>query len=154
MDFTPVCFSEVPNIKRITSNVFELALSVIFLSGIQHFAEIPEGMEKVPDYVSNFLREIPNCWDNTKFVDGFPGKFVIIARKSSNTWYVAGVNGEKTDKNLTFKLPFIKETKSGDLITDGEDNRSFNIEKTIYCPNDSFKIKLKGNGGFVLKFDN
>lgn len=154
MDFTPVCFSEVPNIKRITSNAFELALSVIFLSGIQHFAEIPEGMEKVPDYVKKFLKEIPDYWDNTEFVDGLPGKFVIIARKSNDTWYVAGINGEETDKDLEIKLPFIKETKSGDLITDGKDNRSFSMEKIIYCPNDSFKIKLKGNGGFVLKFDN
>jgi hypothetical protein len=154
MDFTPVCFSEVPNIKRITSNAFELALSVIFYSGIQHFAETPGGMEKVPVYVKNFLKEIPNSWDDTKFIDGFPGKFVIIARKYNNTWYVAGINGEGTDKHVEFKLPFIKETKSGNLITDGKDNRSFNMEKTIYTPNDFYKIKLKGNGGFVLKFDN
>ncbi|MEJ2567773.1 MAG: glycoside hydrolase family 97 C-terminal domain-containing protein, partial [candidate division WOR-3 bacterium] len=100
-----------------------------------------------------FLREIPNYWDNTEFIDGFPGKFVVIARKYNNTWYVAGINGEKTDKDLGFKIPFIKETKSGILITDGKDNRSFNIEKIIYYPKDFFKIKLKENGGFVLKFD-
>jgi hypothetical protein len=154
MDFTPVCFSEVPNIKRITSNAFELALSVIFYSGIQHYAETPRGMKKVPNYVKNFLREIPNYWDDSKFVDGFPGKFVAIARKSDNTWYVAGINGEKTDKHLECKLPFIKEIKSGTLISDGKDNRSFNMKKITYIPNDSFEIKLKGNGGFVLKFDN
>jgi hypothetical protein len=154
MDFTPVCFSEVPNIKRMTSNAFELALSVIFYSGIQHFAETPRGMKKVPDYVKNFLREIPNHWEDTKFIDGFPGKFVVIARKSNNTWYVAGINGQKTDKQLKFKLPFIKETKSASLITDGKDARSFNMEKIIYTPDGSFEIKLKGNGGFVLKFDN
>jgi len=154
MDFTPVCFSEVPNIKRITSNAFELALSVIFHSGIQHFAETPGGMKKVPGYVKNFLREIPNYWDDSKFIDGFPGKFAIIARKCNNTWYVAGINGEETDKNLEFKLPFIKETKSGNLITDGKDKRSFYTEKIIYTPNDSFEINIKGNGGFVLKFDN
>lgn len=154
MDFTPVCFSEVPNIKRITSNTFELALSVIFYSGIQHFAETPKGMQTVPDYVKNFLREIPNYWYDTKFVDGFPGKFVVIARKSGNTWYVAGINGEEKEKHLKFKLHFIKETKSATLITDGKDNRSFNMEKITYTPNDSLEIKLKGNGGFVLKFDN
>jgi hypothetical protein len=153
MDFTPVCFSEVPGMKRITSNAFELALSIIFYSGIQHFAETPKGMEMVPDYVKNFLKEIPGCWDDTKFVDGFPGKFVVIARRSYGTWYVAGINGEETKKNLAYKLPFIKETKSATLITDGKDNRSFNMEKIIYTPNDSFEIKLKGNGGFVLKFD-
>lgn len=154
MDFTPVCFSEVPNIKRITSNAFELALSVIFYSGIQHFAEIPKGMKAVPDYVKNFLKDIPNCWDDTKFVDGFPGNFVVIARKSGDTWYVAGINGEESEKNLECKLPFIKETKSAGLISDGKDNRSFEIKKIIYTPNEPFKINIKGNGGFVLKFDN
>jgi hypothetical protein len=153
MDFTPVCFSEVPNIKRITSNAFELALSVIFYSGIQHFAETPKGMKKTPNYVRNFLREIPNYWDDTKFVDGFPGKFTVIARRSGDTWYVAGINGEETEKHLECKLSFIKETKSGTLINDGEDNRSFNMEKIIYTPNDLLDINLKGNGGFVLKFD-
>lgn len=154
MDFTPVCFSEVPNIKRITSNAFELALSIIFYSGIQHFAETPRGMEKVPDYVKNFLREIPNSWDDTKFIDGFPGKFVIMARKAGNTWYVAGINGEETEKHLKCELPFINETKSANLITDGKDNRSFEIKKIIYTPNEPFQINIKGNGGFVLKFDN
>jgi hypothetical protein len=153
MDFTPVCFSEVPNIKRITSNAFELALSIIFYSGIQHFAETPKGMEMVPDYVKNFLKEIPGCWDDTKFVDGFPGKFVVVARRSGDTWYVAGINGENIEKSLKCKFSFIEETKSATLITDGKNNRSFNMEKIIYTPNDSFEIKLMENGGFVLKFD-
>jgi hypothetical protein len=153
MDFTPVCFSEVPNIKRITSNAFELALSVIFYSGLQHFAEIPKGMEMVPDYVKNFLRKIPDSWDDTKFVDGFPGKFVVIARRCNDTWYVAGINGEETEKSLKCNFPFIKETKSGTLITDDKDNRSFKMEKIIYAPNAPFEVNLKGNGGFVLKFD-
>ena len=153
MDFTPVCFSEVPNIKRITSNAFELASSVLFYSGIQHFAETPKGMKGVPDYVKNFLSEIPNYWDDTKFVDGFPGKFVVIARKFNDTWYVAGINGENTQKNLECEFPFLKETKSGSLITDGKDNRSFNMKKIIYIPNEPMEINIKANGGFVLKFD-
>jgi len=154
MDFTPVCFSEVPGMKRITSSAFELALSVVFYSGIQHFAEIPRGMATVPDYVKNFLREIPNYWDDTKFLDGFPGKFVVIARKFENTWYVTGINGKNIEKNLNLKFPFIEVTKSGTLITDGKNNRSFSTKKMIFTPNDPLEINLKGNGGFVLKFDN
>jgi len=154
MDFTPVCFSEVPGIKRITSNTFELALSIIFWSGIQHFAETPKGMKKVPDYVRNFLREIPNRWDDTKFVDGSPGKFVVIAREFDDTWYVAGINGENSEKSLKCDLSFIKVTKSGTLITDGKSNRSFSMEKIVYIPNEPLKINLKVNGGFVIKFDN
>jgi len=151
MDFTPVCFSEVPGIKRITSNGFELALSIVFWSGIQHFAETLKGMAKVPDYVKNFLREIPNRWDDTKFVDGFPGKFVVIARKFDDTWYVAGINGENIEKTLNCELPFVESTKKATLITDGEDNRSFRTEKINLYPNKPLEINLKGNGGFVIK---
>jgi hypothetical protein len=153
MDFTPVCFSEVPGIKRITSNGFELALSVVFWSGIQHFAETPRGMATAPDYVKNFLREIPNHWDDTKFVDGFPGKFAVIARKFKNTWYVAGINGENIEKTLNCELPFVESTKKGTLITDGKDNRSFRTEKITIYPNKPVEINLKGHGGFVIKFN-
>lgn len=153
MDFTPVCFSEVPGIKRITSNAFELALSVVFWSGIQHFVEIPEGMSAVPDYVKNFLKEIPAYWDDTQFIDGFPGKFVIIARKFKGTWYIAGINGENVEKNIDVLLPFIKSSKTGILITDGKNNRSFITKEITYNPDKFFKINLKGNGGFVLKID-
>jgi alpha-glucosidase len=63
MDFTPMAFSEVPNIRRMTTNGFELALSVMFWSGIQHYAEIPEGMAHVPNYVKEFLRDMPPAWE-------------------------------------------------------------------------------------------
>jgi hypothetical protein len=151
MDFTPVCFSEVPRIRRATTNGFELALSVILTSGIQHFAETPEGMAAVPDYVKDFMSEIPSYWDDTRFIDGFPGKLVVIARKSKDTWYLAGINGENTEKNINLELPFVENAKTGTLITDGTDNRSFNMQNITITPGKPLEIKLKGNGGFVIK---
>lgn len=153
MDFTPVCFSEVPRIRRVTTNGFELALSVIFSSGIQHFAETPEGMAAVPDYVKEFMREIPSYWDDTRFIDGFPGKLVVIARKSKDTWYLAGINGEDIEKSINLEPTFLENTKTAMLITDGTDNRSFNMQKITFTPGKPLGIKLKGNGGFVIKFD-
>jgi len=151
MDFTPVCFSEVPNIKRITTNGFELAVSVIFLSGIQHFAQTPKGMSAVPDYVKDFMREIPSRWDDTCFVDGFPGKLVMIARKFKNAWYVAGINGEDIEKSINLKLDFLKDIRTAILITDGMDNRSFDMKTITIKPEEQLEVKLKGNGGFVIK---
>ena len=80
MDFTPVVLDRIRNIERRTTSAFELALSVLFTSGIQHYAEIPEGMAKAPDYVREFLKGVPSVWDDTKFLDGYPGKFVVLAR--------------------------------------------------------------------------
>jgi hypothetical protein len=153
MDFTPVCFSEVPGIKRITTNGFELALSVMFWSGLQHYAEVPRGMAEVPAYIKDFLREVPPCWDDTKFIEGYPGKYVIIARKSGETWYMAGINGEDNEKTIDIVLPFVDNAGSYILITDGEDNRSFSMNKFKYETGKNIKATLKGYGGFVVKFE-
>jgi hypothetical protein len=151
MDFTPVCFSEVPNMQRKTSNAFELAVSVLFLSGLQHYAEVPQGMIKMPDYVKNILKAVPVSWNESKFVDGYPGKFVVIARRDNATWYVAGINGENQDKTIKVTLPFINR-KEGVLISDGETNRSFSKNDIELNDSKSLNITIKANGGFLLIF--
>ena len=151
MDFTPMAFSEIPNIKRKTTNGFELALSVLFWSGIQHFAEIPEGMAKVPAEVKDFLRALPSAWEETRFVDGFPGKFVVLARRSRNCWYIAGINGEQNEKKLQLALPFLQQATTAIQISDGESNRSFATQLLTVAPDKLFPITVQGNGGFVLK---
>jgi len=151
MDFTPMAFSEIPRIKRITTNGFELALSVIFWSGIQHYAEIPQGMAKVPSEVKGFLRSLPSSWEETCFIDGYPGKYVIIARRYGNNWYVGGINGETSEMTLQLSLPFVQKASRATQISDGETNRSFLIQSVDVTPQKSFPITLKGNGGFVLK---
>ncbi len=147
MDFTPMAFGDIPNIKRMTENSFELAESVLMISGIQHFAEIPEGMVTAPDYVKDFLRELPRAWDDVKFIDGYPGKFVVIARKAGDVWYVAGINAEKEIKNITLDLNFTGD-KKGYVITSGETERSF-AQQAIDSKT-SHTISLRPNAGFVM----
>jgi len=147
MDFTPMVFGDIPNIKRVTENSFELAESVLMISGIQHFAEIPEGMATVPDYVKNFLRELPGEWDDVKFIDGYPGKFAVIARKAGDAWYVAGINAETENKNLTLDLSFAGD-KKGFLIGSGDTERSF-LQRDIDSKT-AQTISLKPNAGFVI----
>jgi hypothetical protein len=151
MDFTPVCFSEVPNIYRITSNGFELACSVIFWSGMQHFAEIPQGMIKVPGYVKDFMKEVPVVWDEMAYLDGYPGKFVVLARRFEKSWYIAGINGEDSEKEVKLDLDFLGNQKEGLMITDGADNRSFRSSHIHVNPNNPFVVQIRGNGGFVIK---
>jgi hypothetical protein len=159
MDFTPVCFTEVPNIRRVTTNGFELALAVIFTSGIQHYAQTPEGMAAVPAYVKDLMKEIPSHWDESCFIDGYPGKLVVIARRFKDKWYVAGINGENVEKSINLDLSFppqeqrtsLKNVKTGMLVTDGADNRSFKMQNITITPGKLLGIKLKGYGGFVIK---
>ena len=151
MDFTPVCFSEVPNISRKTSNAFELATSVLFWSGIQHFAEIPAGMAAVPEEVRAFMRDVHVVWDDVRFIDGYPGKYVILARRYGDKWTIAGINGEKSGRTVSLKLPFLEKKQHALYITDGNDNRSFSIQSMIIAPDMTVPILLKPYGGFVIQ---
>lgn len=150
MDFTPTAFSEIDNIQRKTSNAFELALPVLFMTGAQHYAETPEGMKAVPEYVRTMMREIPVVWDETRFVDGYPGKYVVIARRSGDTWYIAGINGEDSVRNVHLELPFINKSQ-GFIITDGDTDRSFERNNLNLDENNNLDIAMKPRGGFLIR---
>lgn len=147
MDFTPMVLDSIPNIQRRTTPTFELALPVMFLSGIQHIAEIPESMYKQPQYVIDYLKDIPTDWDDSKFIDGYPGKDVIMARKKDNMWFVVGINGENKSKTFTIDLSFIKK-QNGFIITDGDNGFD---QKTI-IPKKQVSVNMNAYGGFVMKF--
>ncbi|MGC8825198.1 MAG: glycoside hydrolase family 97 catalytic domain-containing protein [Bacteroidales bacterium] len=147
MDFTPVAFSEVPNIRRQTSNAFELALSILFQSGIQHFAEIPRGMAAQPAYVQQFMSSIPEVWDDIKFIDGYPGKYAILARKGNGKWYIAGINAQNKEQSVFVNLKDLDPRATEvSVITDGQDHRSY-YQFNTRQPN--IELKIKPHGGFV-----
>ena len=148
MDFTPMVFGDIPTIKRATRNGFELAQSVLFLSGIQHFAETPEGMATVPDFVKSFLQDLPRSWDDVKFIDGYPGAQVVIARRSGTSWYVAGLNADAVDNDLKLDLSFLGGRK-GMLITDGAAERAFTQASIA---GGTAEITIRAHGGFVAVF--
>lgn len=148
MDFTPVCFGEIPHRNRLTWNGFEIALSVIFQAGIQHYAEIPEVMKNQPDYVVDFMRNLPLQWDDVKFIDGYPGKYAVIARKANGKWFIGGINGTTGDKEVTLDLSVLGDVKGGTIITDGDNSRSFSKQKFT---GSTLKLTMKPYGGFVVE---
>ena len=152
MDFTPVALDRVNNrITRRTTSGFELALSVLFTSGVQHYAEIPEGMAKAPTYVQDFLKKVPSVWDDSKFIDGFPGKFAAMARKGDNRWYIAGINGEATEKKITLDFSKLPMRGSFQLINDGDGgNLSFKQENLTVKAGQKLEVTIKPKGGFVI----
>lgn len=149
MDFTPMVFGDVPNIRRATRNGFELALSVLFLSGVQNFAEVPAGMASVPAYVKTFLQELPRSWDDSRFLDGVPGQYLMLARKAGERWYVAGINAQDAAQTFTVDLSFL-EGKRGALITDGASERAFSQQEIAAG---KAVITIKPHGGFVAIFN-
>lgn len=151
MDFTPMALYKLIPTQRVTTNAYELATSVMFLSGIQHYAERPEGIATVPQEVKEVLQSLPAVYDESVFVDGYPGKLNITARRDGDIWYVAALNGENTDKELELDLSFIK-SKSGLIINEGEDQFQFALNKIQLNGKDKLPIKIKANGGFLMVF--
>lgn len=151
MDFTPMVFGDIPNIKRTTSNGFELATSVLMLSGIQHFAERPEGMATAPEYVKNFLRELPRSWDDSRYVDGYPGQYAVIARRAGNTWYIAGINATESEKTLTLDLSFAG-AGAAVVIGDGEavTGKPSSFSQRSIAASEKAVVTIKPHGGFVI----
>lgn len=153
MDFTPVCLDKINGkVQRKTTSAFELALSVIFTSGIQHYVEIPEGMAKMPDYVKDFMKRVPSVWDDTKFIDGYPGKLAVLARKGEGRWYIAGINGENNEKSLSLDLSSVPSGGDGFLITDGN-GQLFERQTVKLTADKKVSVTLKPNGGFVMIFN-
>lgn len=149
MDFTPMVLDSIPNIHRRTTAAFELALPIVFTSGIQHIAEKPEGMAKMPAYVIEFLKDIPTQWEEVRLLAGFPGKDIAIARRHGDHWFIAGLNGEAITKTVQLDLSFVKN-KRGILFSEGK-NASVPIEKKEVGAG-NLEINMPPNGGFVMKF--
>ncbi|MFP4229329.1 MAG: glycoside hydrolase family 97 catalytic domain-containing protein [Salinivenus sp.] len=152
MDFTPTMLTDsIGNSKRRTSNGFDLAMAVVFESGLQHFGVTPESLAQQPDYVGSFLGTLPAAWDETQFLDGFPGQFVVLARRHGDRWYVAGLNGQDDARTVTVPLDVLDDPASGRLITDDGGPRTLRQESRSVAPGDSLTLDLRPHGGFVME---
>ena len=150
MDFTPMVLDRIDNIERRTSSAFELALAVLFTSGIQHYAEIPEGMARAPEYVRDFLKGVPSVWDDVKFLDGFPGRYVVLARRGGDRWYVAAINAARQPRTVQLDLDELS-VRQGMLIADGTGgNLSFSKQPVSVTRGRTLDLTIAPRGGFVL----
>lgn len=152
MDYTPVTFSiknpkkENPGIPR-TSYAHQTALSVIFESGFQCFADNEQMYRSLPDAPKDFLKKVPCAWDESFLVSGYPGDHIVVMRRKGSQWYIAGINGKRKKRKLTFTLPKEFQNQKMTLITDGENGTSFG-SRTITVSN-TITVDVLEDGGFV-----
>ena len=135
--------------KRLTSDVFALATAVMFHSAVQHFALAPNNLTDAPDWAIGFMKEVPTTWDEVKFIDGYPGKYVVLARRHGNTWYIAGVNAQKETVKLKAKLSMISAGKDLKVYSD---DASLNGKVTTEKMNKNQEVELTipTNGGVLI----
>ena len=153
MDYTPVAFTNSQN-PHTTSYAHELALSVVFESGIVHFADRPSGFKALPKEAKDFLSNVPAAWDNTKLLDGYPGQLAVIARQKVDNWYMGAINGEEEGKIIKINFDFLQpDTKyKMVLIKDGASTETFDISEGAVNNNDNIEIKMLAKGGAVVWF--
>ncbi|MBN2590786.1 MAG: glycoside hydrolase family 97 protein [Sedimentisphaerales bacterium] len=151
MDYTPVAFTNSQN-PHTTSYAHELALSVVFESGIVHFADRPSGFTSLPEKAKEFLRNVPTAWDNTKLLDGSPGQLTVMARQKAGNWYIGAINGEDMEKTINVNFGFLQPNIKYKmvLIKDGDNRSAFEISNRDVNNNNDIEIKLLPKGGAVI----
>jgi hypothetical protein len=142
MDYTPCAFSDSQH-PHITTHAHELALTVLFESALQHLADRPESLLAQPQEVQRFFGMLPSVWDETRYVSGYPGESVVLARRRGDTWYVAGINGTNQERTFSMSLGFVK----GKCITLFADGEPWAISQPTKLPK---QITCKPRGGFVI----
>lgn len=149
MDYTPVMFTD-HTYPHLTTYAHELATSVVFESGIIHMADKVEAYLGLPEEAKKFLMNVPAAWDEVQFVDGYPGQFVILARKHGDTWYVAGLNGKENGDTFRFEPGFL-----GDgaylcaLIQDGASDDKFSFDHITITREQEISVDVLPYGGFA-----
>ena len=134
---------------RRTSDVFALAAAVLFQSAVQHFALAPNNLTDAPAWAIDFMKRVPTTWDEVKFIDGYPGKYIIMARRCGRQWFVVGINAEKEPLKKTITLPMFGVGSSLQLYSD--DAQLNGSVKTIkQNKRQQLTITIPCNGGVVV----
>jgi hypothetical protein len=147
MDYTPVMLADNRN-PLVVTPAHELALPVVFESGLLHFAGGPDEYLALPDAPKQFLKSIPVVWDETRFLSGEPGQFAVIARRSGSTWHLGAINGEGRPRDVQVLLDTLGLGPwTASLIEDGDAPRSL-VSRDLTIPDgQSLRLTLKPHGG-------
>lgn len=92
---------------RRTTDIFQLATAVLFQNPIQNFALAPNNLTDAPQICLDFMKQVPTTWDETRFIDGYPGRYIVLARRHGNTWYIAAANATVEPLKLKLDLPML-----------------------------------------------
>lgn len=145
-DYTPVTIS-FNKYRRLTTISHELALALVYESGLIHFADKPDGYRQLPEVARNFLKIIPSVWDDTRLIAWKPSELFVVARKNNNKWFIAGINGKNTKQEVTVDLS--EKDNCAYIITDSEMNEKlmiYELNKDL----SNITITMQPYGGFVI----
>ena len=164
MDYTPgamismqpnVYRSERPNAASIGTRAYQLALFVVFESGLQMLADNPTLYYRNED-CTRFITQVPVTWDETVALEAKAGEYVIVAKRKGDKWFIGGMtnNGEK-EREFTIKLDFLNKDRSyqmtsfEDGINAGRQAMDYRCKSAQVKAGEQLTIKMVRNGGFA-----
>ncbi len=134
---------------RRTGDAFQLATAVLFQNPVQNFALAPNNLTDAPSDAISFMKDVPTTWDDVKFIDGYPGRYAVVARRSGNKWYIAGVNATAKPLKLTLDLKPLGLTS--DTIRMLADRNGKELKATdVKIKQGEVKVVIEPDGGVVL----
>ncbi|MBQ7156712.1 MAG: glycoside hydrolase family 97 catalytic domain-containing protein [Bacteroidaceae bacterium] len=132
--------------KRITSDVYALATAVLFQTPVQNFALAPNNLEDAPAWAIDFMKAVPTTWKDVKFIDGYPGKYILLARQATDgKWYVAGVNATSEPLKINVSLPMFEAGQSVQLYLNND------VKTVKVSKKQNIAVAIPSNGGVVIK---
>ena len=135
---------------RKTTDMFEIASGITNQTAVQCIAMQPNNLQELPQVELDFLKTIPTTWDETRLIDGYPGRYVVLARRHGNQWYVAGLNAQKEPLTLTLDLGAYGV---GTLLNDQADKKGNTlgvVQSVLKLKKGQAKVTVQPNGGFVI----
>lgn len=135
--------------RRVTSDVYALATAVLFQSPVQHFALAPNNLTDSPSWAIDFMKEVPTTWDEVRFIDGYPGKYVILARRHGDKWYIAGVNAQKETLKLKVNLPMFSNGEKVRLFSDDKALQG-GVKQIEIGKKQELQLSIPCNGGILI----
>ena len=137
--------------SRKTTDIFEMASGLIMQTSVQCVAMQPNNLEELPQFEMDFLKALPTTWDETRYIDGYPGKYVVLARRHGNDWYVAGLSAEKQPLALTLDLPMFTPGQALQYYVDDKKTGEPSLTTLKVDKKGKAKVILQPNGGLILK---
>lgn len=163
MDYTPGAMLSMqpesycgnrPNAASIGTRAYQMALFVLFETGLQMLADNPTLYYR-NDECTRFISRIPVTWDETRALKAVAGKFAVVAKRKGNKWYVGAINGSNEGIELEIPLDFLTPGKNY-TMTGFEDGinafrQAMDYRKTQRRVNSTGKatLKIARNGGWA-----
>jgi len=154
MDFGPVFLNsrlsrtQTKGSIRKTTDAFEMATAVVFFSSVQHWGLTPDNLKDKPNFLFDYIRGIPTTWDETRYIDGYPTKYCVIARRKGTQWYIGAITGSDTPQTIEVDLPMLAGKKVS-IIRDGQGTDAA-LESKTFTQNTKYSLTLSAHGGTVI----